>query len=232
MTSTEPRLRIRRAPRRSVSNERGSRPCSDDGFTLIEMLIAVSVLGVVLAITAPLVSMFMRQTTEEQLTYAATNRVILASEVLSQYLHDAVAPCASPCTPYSGTPSQQSFTFYSDTNNANGPSQVTISVSGTTLNATVTAPNAGSCPPSGSGCTYTANKPKTLTTVQNLTNTSPLAYLTTTSLACNKASSSISNYQGVLGVCLSIQAQITGGQPTGYQTLAYALSPSYDWRVG
>ena len=115
----------------------------EDGFTLIEMTLTISILAVVFIMTIPIVMMYFHLNNDVQQTYAATNQVILASEEITQYMHEAVAPCPSGSThagcstvPF-GASTQSSLTFWANTNNTNGPSEVVIAVSGTTLTANV-----------------------------------------------------------------------------------------------
>lgn len=247
----------------------------EGGYTLVEMAVTVAIMGVVLAITGPVVAMFYNQSTDVQQTYGASNEVILASESLTQYLHDAVipgqvTPCpgsSSPCTPtqpyYSNLPSSPTtsactpggseqpcstlLTFYANTGNSAGPAQVVFSVSGTTLTGTITQPNAGTCPVTGTTgvtCTYSSSKSRPLVKVQNLilcsgstTTACPLSYLVNGGSSCNSAIANPSYAQygsGITAVCINLQTQNKGGEPVGYQTLAYPLvrPPTFNGSVG
>jgi hypothetical protein len=77
-------------------------------------------------------------------------------------------------------------------------------------------------------CTY--GTARTITTVRNLTNTSPLTYLTSAGGSCGGNSSP--SPSAVVAVCLDIEATASGGQATGYESLAYVLSPTYSQTVG
>jgi prepilin-type N-terminal cleavage/methylation domain-containing protein len=223
------------------------KPTDEQGFTLVEMMVTLSVMGLVLAITVPLVSMFYDVNNDVQQTYAATNQVILASEVLTQYLHEAVAPCPPTSTKCSTTafssspvPSATVLTFYADTNNPNGPSEVVMSMSGTTMTAAVYQPNAGTCPFNGSlsiGCTYPSTF-RLLASVPDLTALSPFSYDTQAGASgsgvCSTTNSPpTTGFAGtILAICVNLQAHLRGGQPTGFVSLAYALASAYNGSVG
>lgn len=221
------------------------RAAKEAGFTLVEILITVAILSVVLAITTPVVTAFYDVNGDVQQSFTATNQLVLASESLTQYLHEAVAPCptgSSECstTAFSSTtaPSATSLTFYADTGNANGPVEVVMTTARATMTATVYNPTAGSCPFNGSlttGCSYpTASH--LLVSVPDLTNASAsypnsiFSYdVGTGSNSCTTTSPTASS---ILAVCLNFQADLKGGQPTGYQSLAFALASSYNGSVG
>jgi prepilin-type N-terminal cleavage/methylation domain-containing protein len=213
----------------------------EDGFTLVEIMMVVALMAVVIAITTPVVAMFFDMNSNVQQTYAAENQEILSSETLTQYLHEAVAPCPSGSTqtgcyttPYATT-TQTALTFFANVNNANGPAEVTVLVSGTTLTATEYLPTSSSgCPFNGStsaACSYTSSKGHTIVTVSNLSTTTPFSYLQSSGATC--LGTTASPCSGIVAVYLSIQTSSSGkGQTTGYSTLAYALAPDYNGSVG
>ncbi len=136
--------------------DRLRRSCSDrneDGFSLVDILIACSLMTVVLVITTPVVTAFYDVNQNEQQTYNNENSIILASEKLTQYIHEAVAPCPTPAQ--SGCPTSafttttgSSLTFYADTNSSIGPAKVVVTVTGTALSALLYKAT-GSCPFNG-----------------------------------------------------------------------------------
>jgi prepilin-type N-terminal cleavage/methylation domain-containing protein len=222
----------------------------EEGFTLIEMALTVTIMAVVFAMTTPVVMMYFDLNGDVQTTYTAVNQVILASEEITQYMHEAVAPCPSGSTatgcstvPF-GASTQSSLTFYVNTNNANGPSEVVIAISGSTMTVNIYAPTASTCPFNGStttACTYTGS-PHLLTTVTGLSNLIPFTYLPTTGSTCDgsNASSTLPSVQcadstsnPIAAVYMTLQLATKGkSEPNGYQTLAYALAPSYNGTVG
>jgi prepilin-type N-terminal cleavage/methylation domain-containing protein len=229
-----------------------SRRFGEEGFTLIEMTLTVTILAVVFAMTIPVVFVYFDLNTDVQQTYTATNQVILASEEITQYMHEAIAPCPSTSTytgcstvPF-GASTQSSLTFWANTNNPNGPSEVVISVSGTTLTANVYAPTAGTCPFDSSTttmCTYNAT-PHLLTTVTGLSSTIPFTYIPSGTAATCDGSNAPNNPPTstpcadsysipIAAVDMSLTLSTNGGaEPNGYQTTAYALAPDYNGAVG
>jgi hypothetical protein len=207
-------------------------------------MITVAILGVVLAITAPLVTAFFDVNADVQQSFTATNQLVLASESLTQYLHEAVAPCPTGSTKCSTTafsstssPTATSLTFYANTGNANGPVEVVITTTGTTMTGTVYNPTAGTCPFNGSlttGCTYSSPS-QLLVTLPDLTNvsssTNPMFSYDITSGTSN-CSTTTPTASAIIAVCVNFQAALRGGQPTGYQSLAFALASSYNGSVG
>lgn len=214
-------------------------------------MLTVTMLAIVLAITTPAVSMFFDVNNDVQQTYLATNQVVLASEVLTQYLHEAIAPCpantsVSTCstTAFSSsptTPTNTSLTFYADVNFANGPAMIVLQASGTTFTANEYLPTGG-CPVNGAtntSCTYPSlTKPShvivsvsNLTNVSNTTNDPVLSYDTTTgSNTCNTTSTS--SVSSITAVCIGFQTSLKGGLAGGYQATAFALASSYNGSVG
>jgi prepilin-type N-terminal cleavage/methylation domain-containing protein len=211
----------------------------EQGYTLVEMMLAITILAMVLLITVPLVSVFYDATNDVQNTYAATNQALLASQSLSQYLHEAIAPCPtgnSSClttSPYV-SPTSNSLTFYAFTGNSKGPAKIVIAINGKTLTATMTQPASG-CPLNGATtgvCAYPSTQPSYLiANIPNLTNTSPLSYLTTAGSTCPGATSGVTA-SSVVAVCVNIQTRLTRGQASGYVTAAYPLSAGYNGSVG
>jgi prepilin-type N-terminal cleavage/methylation domain-containing protein len=214
---------------------------SEDGFTLIEILLAVSLMSVVLVITAPVVTAFYDVNQNEQQTYTNENSVILASEKLTQYVHEAVAPCPTgaqagcPTAPFTTT-TGSSLTFYADTNNPKGPSKVVITMSGSMLSAVVYQAT-GSCPFNGSlttTCVFSSTS-RNVASVSNLSDTSPFYYLTSLSGTCTTTGGEVQSPTAsqVAGVCVTLQTTSTQkGQSTAFQTLAFALAPTYNGSVG
>lgn len=218
----------------------------EEGFTLVEMALTVTIMAVVFAMTTPVVMMYFDLNGDVQTTYSAVNQVILASEEITQYMHEAVAPCpsgttASGCStvPF-GASTQSSLTFYANTNNTNGPSEVVIAISGSTMTVKIYAATASTCPFNGStttACTYTGS-PHLLNTITGLSNLTPFSYLPTTGSSCNGANATTSpcantTSNPIAAVNMTVQLATSGkSQPNGYQTLAYALAPSYNGTVG
>jgi type II secretory pathway pseudopilin PulG len=224
--------------------DRLRRSCSDrneDGFSLVDILIACSLMTVVLVITTPVVTAFYDVNQNEQQTYNNENSIILASEKLTQYIHEAVAPCPTPAQ--SGCPTSafttttgSSLTFYADTNSSIGPAKVVVTVTGTALSALLYKAT-GSCPFNGSAtstCAFSTSS-QNVAAISNLSNTSPFYYLTSTSGSCSTSGGEVQSPTAsqVVGVCLALQTTATQkGQSAAFQTLAFALAPTYNGSVG
>jgi prepilin-type N-terminal cleavage/methylation domain-containing protein len=146
----------------------------DAGFTLVESAITMVVLAVALAAAVPIVTMSFRMTADVQNTYTAVDQLALASEVVTRYVHEAVAN-VSGGTPFPSA-TADTATFYTDTGNANGPvravAQVVTNGSVRSFKITLTPPVAGSCPTSASPnnvCAYGAS-PDGIVLINYLTN--------------------------------------------------------------
>jgi len=144
------------------------------GFTLVETALTCLILGIVLAAAFPTVSMVFRVSTQVQNTYSAVDQLALASEVVTRYVHEAVAnaPGGSPFV----SATADTATFYTNAGNVNGPVRATVQVTtaGTirSFKIILTPPVAGSCPTTASPsatCSYGTN-PDGLVLINYLTN--------------------------------------------------------------
>ena len=148
----------------------------DGGYTLVETALTVLVMAIVLAAAFPVVSVFFRVSSGVQNTYAAVDQLVLASEVATRFIHEAVdASPQVPATPFVSA-SANAVTFYANTNNVNGPEKIVVTVtsgaSGRALLADIYSPVAGSCPfsvASGATCTYTTST-RSILLINYLTN--------------------------------------------------------------
>ncbi len=129
---------------------------------------------------------------------------------------------------------------------------------GQNFTMTITAPDTNSCPvtgSTGSACTYATHAPKRVVSISNMiNNTTPVFTYTlqggsTTATAgttcitgdgwsCTTPSTSCTSGAGhcqldeVIAVTVNIQADMAPGSPSGFQTLAYVLAPSYNINAG
>jgi prepilin-type N-terminal cleavage/methylation domain-containing protein len=265
-----PRGRAAVPPRfREESGDAGKRShrADESGFTIIELLLSVLILSIIIGLSTSTVRMFYTQSADVQNTFAVTNQVLLASEVLTEYTHDGVASCPGPtatpsdsaCNASNGeypfvTATSTSATFFADTDDVsgtNGPVKVSISLTGTVFAVTVTQPNSSGCPLTSTQtatpatvCSYTTNAPRTLVSIPDETNASPLAYLIAvtgqqTGGTCNSTEVANPGTTGnpapitqIAALCISLNVQVKGGQQAGYQSLAYMLSPGYTVNAG
>jgi prepilin-type N-terminal cleavage/methylation domain-containing protein len=248
---------------RRCRDNRGDAPIKghksdESGFTIIELLLSVLILSIIIGLSTTTVRMFYTQSADVQNTFAVTNQVLLASEYLTEYTHDGVASCPAPtatpgdpnCNATNGeypfvTATSSSATFFADTDDLSGttgPVKVSISMTGSTLTVTVTQPTSG-CPLSSTPatvCSYAASVPRTIVTVPNETNATPLSYLIAvagqqTGGTCNSTgvpNPNAAQITQIAAICLSLDAQLKGGQQAGYQSLAYMLSPAYTMNAG
>jgi type II secretory pathway pseudopilin PulG len=131
------------------------------GYTLVETLITCVVISIVLAAAFPMLPVFFRESNVVQNTYQSVDQLVLASEVVTRYVHEAVAPSSST-TPFLSA-SANAATFYANTGNANGPQKAVMQVatagSSRTFQLNLFTPTANSCPGISAGilCTYGAS---------------------------------------------------------------------------
>lgn len=271
-----PRLgwRARRAVRRS-RDERG--------FTLMETLIACSVMVVVIAGTVPVVRVFFDEQLAVNRTYSGADEVLLTSLVMTRYIREAVEPApesgSGVPTPPFATATPCSLTFFANVGNANGPAKVVANATpcastGQTFLMTVQAPDPNSCPVTGStgtACTYTTEPLRRLVYLSNVTNSNTIPFFsytltggsttttagtycgsadtnfcttpgwscpsgastctTPTALACSSGAGNC-ELDEIIAVSVDIEADMSPGTPSGFQTLAYLVAPTYNASAG
>jgi hypothetical protein len=136
----------------------------------------VLVMAIVLAAAFPVVPVFFRESTDVQNTYSAVDQLVLASEVATRFIHEAVDPApGAPATPFASA-SANAVTFYANNGNAAGPEKIVVTVtsgaSGRAFLADIYAPTAGTCPfsvASAATCTY-GTKTRSILLINYLTN--------------------------------------------------------------
>jgi len=132
-----------------------ARRAGEEGFTLLETMMTVLIMGIVLALAVPTVTIVYGLTTTVQNTYSAVNQLVLASEAVTRYIHEGVAS-SSTDTPFVSA-TADSVTFTADTGETAGPEKIVASVStvGSTrsFDLTITPAQSSTCPP----CTYGAS---------------------------------------------------------------------------
>ncbi len=173
----------------------GARRFDEEGFTLLESLIAVLVLAVLLVVTVPIVSTVLQTTNRVNATYSNMNEQLSLSTTLERLLRSAVAPAPSfdgstavtpPVTPFElGAITPTSLTFFANTGTANGPEEVTVACTKTASDTTlcqptgtftlvVTPARAGTCPFSETTtslhCTWPSAAAKKLLSLGHVTN--------------------------------------------------------------
>ncbi|HML00760.1 MAG TPA: hypothetical protein VK428_11265 [Acidimicrobiales bacterium] len=171
-----------------LSRDRRHSP-TEAGVTLVEMLVVCSTMAVVMAVSVPSVQALYHDSTALSRTYTVVDQVVPATESLARYLREAVEPGPSQAAflnatiggvPYSTNAS--AITFFTDTGNANGPERAVAVLNTTTsiFTLTMTPADSGSCPPAGSGCTYTRGPTHTLVSVGNVINSAATPIFTYT----------------------------------------------------
>ena len=168
----------------------------DSGFTLVEAMVVLLIMGILLAILVPIVSTVVQSSSRVDNTYANVDEQLWLSTNLQRLLRAAVAPAPSysgstatqpPVTPFvAGSVSPTSMTFYTNTGTPNGPAKVTAACTATaghltlcaattsTFTVTMTSPTPGSCPfktgTLADHCTWPASAAKTLLALPHVRN--------------------------------------------------------------
>ncbi len=174
--------------------QRLRRTRDDEGFTLIEFMVVLVVLGVLLVMSVPIISTVVQATSRVRVTYTNLDDQLWLSTNFQRLLRAAVAPGPSfdgatqitPVTPFKVTAvSPTSLTFFANTGTANGPEEISASCTQTTTHKTLCAPTAtftltltpaksGSCPFSNDEptkvCTYPAASARKLLLITHVTN--------------------------------------------------------------
>ena len=139
----------------------------DEGFTLIETALTVLIMAIVLACAFPTVPLFFGEQTSIQNTFGAVDQLVLASETVTRFVHEAVdnspGGLASPFV----SASSNAVTFTANTGIAGAPEEVVVQVSngagGTrTFGMSLYPAATSSCPPGGAACTYTGGSDNTV----------------------------------------------------------------------
>ncbi len=223
----------------------------EDGISLMEMMIVCMLMATVMAVAVPSVNAFYNDSTAVSRTYGVVDQVVPATETLSRYLRQAVQP-ASGSAPFldittatldvggvdqSAPTDSTSASFYANTGNGTGPELVLAALNTTTrtFTMTMTVADSNSCPvtgSSGTACTYTKGPVHHLLTIANVTNGSTAVFTYTLQGGSTTSSPSSAQLSEIVAVSVFIQAQLLPGNATGFQTLVYLLSPTYQTWVG
>ncbi len=126
----------------------------DRGYTLIELMVAMLIFSILIAMTVPVISTFYRVDTSVTNTVGSVGQILPATTVLQRYLRSAVAPAPGGISPFApiGSPAAPGYpagtlyqagtnqmSFYSNTGDqvpsgstqvAVGPRRVTLTISG------------------------------------------------------------------------------------------------------
>ncbi len=103
---------------------------ADEGFSLLEMVVILLVMGILLGITIPIVSTVLQTSSKVNVTYSNVDEQLWLSTTLQRLVRAAVAPGPSvtgsiPVAAFvPGTISPTSMAFYTDAGTARGPEKV------------------------------------------------------------------------------------------------------------
>jgi type II secretory pathway pseudopilin PulG len=179
----------------STAQLRRHRQQNEDGYTLIELGIALFMFSILMAMTFVIIAALTNSSVFVSSTYANENQLLPISTNLQSYLRAAVSPAPTlvsaiavrptntPVPPFgqyddiSGAatfvPTSTALSIYTNVGQANGPALVVAKLDAANqFVVTMAQANAGTCPTSSKGigstsiCTY--GTPKTLITVNNV----------------------------------------------------------------
>ncbi len=156
------------------------RGVGEAGLTLVELLVAMALLGLLMAIVSTSVDAYVGASNTVSSSYQATDQLLPSTVVIQRLIRAEVepapTPAATPANPFpTPTPAfvpssltPTSMTFTSNVGNPNGPDLVTMSTAASTpcghcqypttsFTVTETAPAPGTCPgvSSGTACSWT-----------------------------------------------------------------------------
>lgn len=103
---------------------------SEEGFTMLEMAVILLVMGILMAITIPIISTLLQTSSKVDVTYSNVDEQLWLSTTLQRLVRAAVAPDPSvtgsaPVPAFvAGTISPTSMAFYTDTGTTRGPEKV------------------------------------------------------------------------------------------------------------
>jgi hypothetical protein len=221
----------RRAAARLAARLRGR---DDAGVTLVELAIVMLTLLILFAMTVPIVDTLFSTIARVNNTYINVNQLLPVSTNLQRFIRSAVEPGPSasgvPVPAFvTGALTPTSMTFYTNVGDANGPSKIVASCtastpstgvcnSGATFTVTQAKANSGTCPPTGSACTWgTAKTLISVTGVDNANDNAPLFLYTL--LLTNSSSSGITYTTSQVGsTCPSTYATGSAGLASCYYT--------------
>lgn len=207
------------------------------GVSLMEMLVICCLMSIAMAVAVPAVVAFYGESSDVQQTYSVVDQVIPATETIPRYIREAVQPSAT-AAPFS-VANATTATFYADTGGTTGPELITAQLSGSgsaaafTMTAIAADPN--SCPmtgSSGSACTYLHGETHDLITIAHVTNGSTPVFTYTLQGGTTTNTPSASQLVQIIAVDVNLKAQLLPGNSSGFSTLVYLLSPSYQTWVG
>lgn len=200
---------------------------ADQGFTLVELMIAMTITAVIITLSTTIISSYFNNGAQINSAYQGFDEVIPSTTSLQQYLITMVEPATptvsggafTPIPPFSYNSSTgyqlspNSATFTSNTGDPSGPGLVQISTTANaaprggnpqtyTLMATLTPADPGTCPDvsSGTKCTWgVTTKPTRIVTINDLINGSTTATTPVLQFATNTSGGIVSPYSTTAG---------------------------------
>ncbi len=188
----------------TTKRNRPHTPKSERGYTLIELMIALALFSLLLAITLPVVTTFFNTNAYVTNSYNNLDQLLPISTNLQSLIRSAVSPApnisgslqdpipafgvysggqATTPGPNTQYPIQATYltptqvTFFANTGNNNGPSLVVAELVGTTFTVYVSQAVATTCPTSYTStaqCSWASPRP--MITVDNVVNTNIFSY--------------------------------------------------------
>jgi len=180
--------------RRPSPGRPSRRARTDDGFTLVELLVATTLSAVLLAVSLSVMSTYFNVITTVNRSYTNLDQLLPVSTSFQRLLRSAVSPdpptaagqpvppfgmyaATGKVTPPAAVISPTTLTFFSNVGTPHGPAEVVAKLTGTTFTVTVADPNVtpshptGTCPDVSTGTHCTWGTPRHLFTVDHIANT-------------------------------------------------------------
>ena len=190
------------AYRRRALNRLSGR--DEQGVTLIELAVVMLTLLILFAMTVPIVDTLFSTIARVNNTYINVNQLLPVSTNLQRFVRSAVDPAPTsagvPVPAFvTGALLPTSMTFTTNIGDPNGPAEIVASCTasspstgicstGATFTVTEAKANSGTCPPTGSACTW--GTPRTLISVSGVSNALDNAPLFIYTLLTNSATTS------------------------------------------
>ena len=206
----------------------------ESGVTLVELAIVTLTLLILFAMTVPIVDTLFSTIARVNNTYINVNQLLPVSTNLQRFIRSAVEPGPTangiPVPAFvTGALTPTSMTFITNVGDPNGPAKIVASCtasnpstgvcdSGATFTVTEAKAQSGSCPPTGSACTWLT--PQTLISVTGVANANDNAPLFVYTLLLTNSSASGTTYttSQVGSSCTSQYSSGTAGLASCYYT--------------
>jgi type II secretory pathway pseudopilin PulG len=175
---TGPRASLRRRGEHLVARRQTGE--TDGGFTLVELLVALTTFIILITLVSVSVDMFVNVSTQVTTSYANSDQILPVATSIQRLIRTEVEPgpaltaTSAPNPPFVvGAESTTSATFYANVGVAGQPARVVAALTGTTFTVTEQLADAGSCPTSITSnalCTFTKNPVTQVASMANVVN--------------------------------------------------------------